>query len=247
MILFPAIDLKDGECVRLVKGDFNQSTTYNKNPVEQALAFQNLGFSWLHIVDLDGAVAGQPIHKKVIQDIRSQTSLNIQIGGGIRSLDTIEAWLSEGVNRVILGTAALKNPDLVKQACKEFPDRIAVGIDARDGYVATEGWAEKSEITTIELAQKFEDAGVRAIIFTDISRDGALVGPNIQATIDLANKTSIPVIASGGVSNINDLIELKKHMHVGIEGVISGKAIYENTLDPKQALEILASGDKQYA
>lgn len=238
MILFPAIDLKDGQVVRLLKGDLDKATVYGHQPGAQAKAFQDQGFSWLHVVDLNGAVDGKPVNRAAVEDILANTSNPVQLGGGIRTLEQIEAWLEAGVNRVILGTIALRDPDLVIQACKKFPGQIVVGIDARDGMVAVEGWVETGDVEVIELAKKFEGAGVAAIVFTDIGRDGALSGVNIPATVELAEAVNIPVIASGGLADLEGLKALVEAGCAGIEGVISGRALYEGTLDPAQALEI---------
>ena len=238
MILFPAIDLKDGQVVRLLKGDLDKATVYGHQPGAQAKAFQDQGFSWLHVVDLNGAVDGKPVNRAAVEDILANTSNPVQLGGGIRTLEQIEAWLEAGVNRVILGTIALRDPDLVIQACKKFPGQIVVGIDARDGMVAVEGWVETGDVEVIELAKKFEGAGVAAIVFTDIGRDGALSGVNVPATVELAEAVNIPVIASGGLADLEGLKALVEAGCAGIEGVISGRALYEGTLDPAQALEI---------
>jgi phosphoribosylformimino-5-aminoimidazole carboxamide ribotide isomerase len=239
MILFPAIDLKDGVCVRLYKGIMEQATIFNNDPLDQALQFQSMGFEWLHIVDLNGAFAGKPINAEIVKQICKETSIPVQLGGGIRSLETIEFWLSHGVKRVILGTVAVKDPSLVKEACKAFPNKIVVGIDAKEGFVATEGWADVSELQVIDLAKKFEDCGVSSIIYTDISRDGALTGVNIDSTVSLAKAVHIPIIASGGVSDLEDLRKLKEVEHYGIEGVISGRAIYDGRINPQDALDLL--------
>lgn len=238
LILFPAIDLKDGNCVRLYKGEMAQSTIFNNNPASQAKEFADAGFSWLHLVDLNGAFEGKPVNSDAIKSIRQAIDIPIQLGGGIRDMKTAEYWLNLGINRLILGTAAVKNPDFVKEACKKFPNKIAVGVDARGGMVATEGWAEQSDISAVDLCQHFQDAGVSAIIYTDIDRDGALQGVNVQATADLAEKISIPVVASGGVSGYDDIVNLRKVQHKGIIGVISGKALYENRLEATKALEL---------
>jgi phosphoribosylformimino-5-aminoimidazole carboxamide ribotide isomerase len=238
MILYPAIDLKGGHCVRLYQGDMNMTTVFNNSPSTQALMFQKEGAEWIHVVDLDGAFAGQPANVDAIRSIRQATNANIQLGGGIRSLETIESWLNEGISRVILGTVAVKNPQLVKDACKKFPGKIAVGIDSKEGFVATEGWAEKSDISSLQLAKKFEDAGVAAIIYTDISRDGAMKGPNIEETKNLARDIDIPVILSGGVSKLEDLKNVKAECPY-LNGVISGRAIYEKAFTVKQGIEAL--------
>lgn len=239
MILFPAIDLKDGQCVRLVQGDMDRATVFSDTPAEQAKVFESQGFEWLHLVDLNGAFEGKPVNGAAVEDILKTVSLPAQLGGGIRSLAQIEAWLDKGIARVILGTAALRDPDLVKEACKKWPGKIAVGIDARDGFVAVEGWAEVSDIQALDLAKQFEDAGVAAIIYTDIARDGAMQGMNVEGTAKLANSVTIPIIASGGVTNLDDLHALKAARAPGIVGVISGRAIYDGRLDPAQALALL--------
>ena len=238
MILFPAIDLKDGQCVRLEQGDMDRATIFNDNPAAQARAFAEQGFSHLHIVDLDGAFAGAPVNRAAVEAIVKASPARTQLGGGIRDMATIEAWLTAGIGRVILGTAALRDPDLVIAACKEFPDRIAVGIDARGGFVAVEGWAEASEMQVSELAARFEDAGVAALIYTDIDRDGLLKGVNVQATVALAQATSIPVIASGGLAGLDDVKALLPHAADGIVGAISGRALYDGRLDAAAALAI---------
>ena len=240
MILFPAIDLKDGACVRLLRGDMNKATTFNRDPGEQARQFQSQGFAWLHLVDLNGAFAGKPVNGESVSAILDAVSIPVQLGGGIRDLATIEDWLSRGVRRVILGTVAVRDPDLVKDACRLFPGRVAVGIDARGGKVAVEGWAEETEIEVFDLARQFEDAGVAAIIYTDIERDGAMQGLNVAATVRLAETIRIPVIASGGVTSIDDLKALQAAACPGIEGVISGRALYDGRLDPTEALRVLA-------
>lgn len=239
-ILFPAIDLKDGECVRLKLGLMDQATVYNEDPGAQAKAFENAGFQWLHVVDLNGAFEGKSVNGGAVDAILANTKNPVQLGGGIRTLNHIEHWLEKGIARVILGTIAVRNPELVRQACKEFPGKIAVGIDAKGGYVAVEGWAEASELGVIELAQKFEGAGVSAIIYTDIDRDGILTGINWQSTIDLAEAVSIPVIASGGLASIDDIHKLASPECAKLEGAITGRALYDGRLDAQQALEILA-------
>jgi phosphoribosylformimino-5-aminoimidazole carboxamide ribotide isomerase len=239
MILFPAIDLKGGACVRLLRGAMDQATVYNDDPAAQARAFAAAGFEWLHIVDLDGAVAGKAVNGAAVEAILRAVDLPVQLGGGIRDQAAIEAWLGRGVRRVILGTIALKNPDLVKRACRAFPGRIVLGIDARGGRVAVEGWAATSEISALELAQRFEDAGAAAIVYTDIERDGALAGVNIEATAALAAAIRTPVIASGGLASLEELTALKRRAASGIIGVISGRALYDGRLDPKAALALL--------
>ena len=238
LILFPAIDLKDGQCVRLYKGEMNQSKIFNDNPAAQAMSFESEGFSWLHLVDLNGAFAGESVNKDAILDIRKSISLPIQLGGGIRTMQNIAYWIEHGINRLILGTVALNNPDLVKQACKEFAGHIAVGVDARDSMVAVQGWAEQSNISAVELSKKFEDAGVSAIIYTDINRDGALSGVNIEQTVHLAQSISTPVIASGGLSSYDDITALRQAQKHGIIGAISGKALYEKHIVADKALAI---------
>ena len=239
MRLYPAIDLKSGQAVRLLRGEMDSATVFNSDPADQAIQFAKAGFDWIHVVDLDGAFAGGSRNGAAVKSILDAVELKIQLGGGIRKMADIEAWLEAGVSRVILGTVALKNPELVRAACRAHPQRIVVGIDARGGYVATEGWAEKSEITALDLAKRFEDAGVAAIIYTDIDRDGALQGANVQATADLARSCGLPIIASGGVSSLADLEALLAVAEAGIEGVISGRAIYDGRLDPGAALALL--------
>jgi phosphoribosylformimino-5-aminoimidazole carboxamide ribotide isomerase len=239
MILFPAIDLKDGQCVRLVHGLMDRATVFNDDPAAQARAFEEAGFTYIHLVDLNGAFEGRPVNADAVENILAAIKVPAQLGGGIRDLATIEMWLTKGVARVIIGTAAVKNPDLVIEACKKFPGRIAVGLDAKGGRVATEGWADVSDLTVLDMARRFEDAGVAAIIYTDIDRDGAMQGLNIDATVKLANEISIPVIASGGLSSIDDLKKLIDANCPGIEGAISGRALYDGRLDPKEVLALL--------
>jgi len=236
MILFPAIDLKDGRCVRLELGDMNAATVFNDDPADQAGTFAAQGFEWIHVVDLDGAFAGTPRNADAVRAIRAAVDVPVQLGGGIRDLATIEAWLSAGVTRVILGTAAVRNPELVREACRAFPGRVAVGIDAKGGYVAVEGWAETSELRAADLAQRFEDCGVAAIIFTDIDRDGILKGLNLDATLTLAAATSIPVIASGGLASMDDIDALAAPEAAILEGAITGRALYDGRIDPAAAL-----------
>ncbi len=236
MILYPAIDLKDGVCVRLLRGDMDKATVFPNAPAEQAAVFEKEGFSWLHIVDLNGAFEGKPVNAAAVKSILSQVKMQVQLGGGIRTLEMIDTWLNTGISRVILGTAALKNPVLVKEACRLFPSQIAVGIDAIDGKVAVSGWADVSNMQAIELAKRFEDVGVAAIIYTDINRDGAMQGANISETSALAESITTPVIASGGVSSINDIIAYKAAENSGIEGIIIGRALYDGTIKPKEAL-----------
>lgn len=239
MILFPAIDLKNGQCVRLKQGDMDQATIYNENPGAQAKAFEEQGFEYLHVVDLDGAFAGESRNGEAVEDILRSTKNPVQLGGGIRSLEQIEAWLTKGLSRVILGTIAVRDPSLVIEACKLFPGKIAVGIDARGGYVAVEGWAEASTLGVQELARKFEGAGVAAIIYTDIDRDGILTGINWDSTIALANSVSIPVIASGGLASLDDIRRMTQPDAARLEGAITGRALYDGRIDPAEALAIL--------
>lgn len=240
MILYPAIDLKDGNCVRLYKGDMGQSTVFNDNPAAQAQAFVDQGCEWLHLVDLNGAFAGEPVNAAAVETILSETTVPVQLGGGIRDMATIESWLSKGLARVILGTVAVENPDLVCEAARTFPDQIAVGLDARNGLIATRGWARETDINITDLARSFEYAGVAAIIYTDINRDGAMQGPNVVATAALANAVSIPVIASGGVSSLDDLRALK-NCGAPLDGAISGRALYDGAIDLSQALKVLTT------
>ena len=241
MILFPAIDLKDGVCVRLEQGDMARATVFHRDPAAQAQAFEAEGFEYLHVVDLDGAFAGKPMNVAAIERIIETTNIPLQLGGGIRDLATIEAWLGKGVTRVIIGTAAVRDPELVKSAARKFPGRVAVGLDARDGMVAVKGWAEMSELTALDLAQRFEDAGVAAIIYTDISRDGLLKGLNLEATIALAEKVSIPVIASGGLASIADVKALLEPRARKLAGAIAGRALYDGRLDAAAALQLIRS------
>ena len=239
MIFFPAIDLKNGQCVRLYKGEMNQSTVFGDNPSAQAKVFEKAGCEWIHVVDLDGAFEGIPVNEVAIDDILQEVSIPIELGGGIRDRATIEMWLEKGVRRVILGTAALKNPDLVRESCRAYPGRVAVGVDARAGKIAVEGWTERSEVTPLDLAKQFEDIGVAAIIYTDIDRDGVMKGPNVRATLKLACSINIPVIAAGGVSSMEDLERLKISGDGLLEGVISGRAIYDGHIDPREAATLL--------
>jgi phosphoribosylformimino-5-aminoimidazole carboxamide ribotide isomerase len=239
VILFPAIDLKAGQVVRLLQGAPQQATVYGSDPAAQAEAFAAAGFRWLHIVDLDGAFAGRPANAAAVEAILGRVSQPVQLGGGLRDLATIERWLALGVRRVILGTAAVRDPALVRAACKAHPGRIVVGVDARYGLVAVEGWAATSELTALELAQRFADAGVAALLFTDVGRDGALSGVNVDATAALARDSGLPVIASGGVAGLEDLRRLKSAAHKGIEGVVVGRALYEGRLDAAAALALL--------
>ncbi|WP_424928295.1 1-(5-phosphoribosyl)-5-[(5-phosphoribosylamino)methylideneamino]imidazole-4-carboxamide isomerase [Amaricoccus tamworthensis] len=239
MILYPAIDLKDGNCVRLLRGEMSEATVFGDDPAAQARAFEAAGCQWLHMVDLNGAFAGEPVNGAAVDAILGAISIPAQLGGGIRNRETVESWLEKGLARVILGTAALRDPDLVRECAKAHPGKIAVGIDARGGKVAVEGWAETSETMAVDLAKRFEDAGVAAIIYTDIERDGAMQGPNVAATADLANAVGIPVIASGGVSSMDDLRKLKES-GAPLDGAISGRALYEGALDPGEAAKFLA-------
>ncbi|MCY4231569.1 MAG: 1-(5-phosphoribosyl)-5-[(5-phosphoribosylamino)methylideneamino]imidazole-4-carboxamide isomerase [Alphaproteobacteria bacterium] len=240
MIVYPAIDLKDGSCVRLVQGDMGRVTVFNDDPTDQAGRFAAAGFAWLHLVDLNGALEGTPINAAAVEAVLAAVNLPVQLGGGIRDMATIEMWLSKGVRRVVLGTVALANPELVRSACRRFPGRIVVGIDARHGMVATRGWTETSETSALDLALRFEDAGVAAIVFTDIARDGALGGVNIDATVDLAWALTTPVIASGGVADHDDLRAIYAERASGIDGVICGRALYDGRIDPATALSIAA-------
>ena len=238
MILYPAIDLKDGNCVRLYKGEMEQATVFSDNPAAQAMDFVNAGCEWLHLVDLNGAFAGEPVNGAAVEAILAATNVPAQLGGGIRDMATIEGWLTKGLARVILGTVAVENPDLVREAAKAFPGQVAVGIDARNGRVATKGWATETDVMVTDLAKSFEDAGVAAIIYTDINRDGAMQGPNIEATAALARAVSIPVIASGGVSSLADLIALRD-CGANLNGAISGRALYDGAIDLAEALKAL--------
>ena len=238
MILYPAIDLKDGQAVRLLRGDMHKATVFNDDPAAQARAFVDAGCEWLHLVDLNGAFAGEPVNAPAVEAILAAANVPAQLGGGIRDMATIEGWLTKGLARVILGTVAVENPRLVRDAARAFPGQVAVGIDARGGRVATKGWAEDTDVDATDLAKSFEDAGVAAIIYTDINRDGAMQGPNIEATAALANAVSIPVIASGGVSSIDDLIALKS-CGAPLNGAISGRALYDGAIDLKTALQAL--------
>jgi len=244
MILFPAIDLKDGQCVRLLKGDMGAATVFNDDPAAQAAAFAAQGFEWLHIVDLNGAFAGRPVNGAAVRAILAASRLPAQLGGGIRDLATIEMWLEAGIARVILGTVAVRDPHLVRQACKRFAGRIAVAIDARGGRVAVEGWAEQSELSAPELARRFADAGVAALIYTDIDRDGRLEGLNIASTLTLARATAIPVIASGGLASLADIARLLEPDCAILAGAISGRALYDGRLDAGEALALVAAHRK---
>jgi phosphoribosylformimino-5-aminoimidazole carboxamide ribotide isomerase len=239
VILFPAIDLKDGLAVRLQQGDMGRATVFNYDPAAQAHAFETQGFRHLHVVDLDGAFAGKPMNVAAVERILETVGLCVQLGGGIRDMQTIDGWLDKGVNRVIIGTAAVRDPALVKDAAKKYPERIAVGLDARDGKVAVEGWAEQSELTALDIARRFEDAGVAAIVYTDVARDGMLQGINWDATIALAEAISIPVIASGGLASIEDIRVMTEPRAHKLEGAIAGRALYDGRLDPAEALRMI--------
>jgi phosphoribosylformimino-5-aminoimidazole carboxamide ribotide isomerase len=239
VILFPAIDLKGGEAVRLQQGDMSRATVFNRDPAEQARAFEALGFEWLHLVDLDGAFAGKPVNAAAVASILRAVKVPVQLGGGIRNLATIDAWLGEGIRRVIIGTAAVRDPELVKQAAIKYPGRIAVGIDARGGKVAISGWAESTHLEVAELARRFEDAGVSLIVHTDVERDGMLKGLNFEASISLAESTRIPIVASGGLASIDDV---RKLLHPGagkLAGAVAGRALYDGRLDAKAALKLI--------
>ena len=240
MILYPAIDLKDGACVRLLRGDMASAKVFNANPAAQAQAFADAGFTWLHVVDLNGAFAGRSVNGEAVKAIRASVDLRMQLGGGIRDRRAIDEWLALGINRVVLGTAALRDPDLVRRAAADHPGAIAVGIDARNGRAAIEGWAETTGISVIDLARRFEDCGVAALIYTDIARDGALAGVDIAGVANLARQVQVPVIASGGVSALADILALKPHEADGIAGIICGRALYDGRIDPRAALRLLS-------
>jgi phosphoribosylformimino-5-aminoimidazole carboxamide ribotide isomerase len=239
VILFPAIDLKDGQCVRLKLGDMAQATVFNDDPAAQAQSFEGQGFEYIHVVDLNGAFAGKPVNAPAVEAILAAVKVPVQLGGGIRDLATIEAWLGKGIYRVILGTVAVRDPALVREACRTFPGRVAVGIDAKGGKVAVEGWAQSSELSAIDLTQRFEDAGVAAIVYTDIDRDGVLKGLNLPATLELARATAIPVIASGGLAGIEDVEVLLRPEYRMLEGAITGRALYDGRLDAAAALALI--------
>jgi phosphoribosylformimino-5-aminoimidazole carboxamide ribotide isomerase len=239
VILFPAIDLKDGACVRLEQGDMARATVFHRDPAAQARAFAAQGFEYLHVVDLDGAFAGKPVNAAAVESILAATKMPLQLGGGIRDIATVAAWLEKGVSRVIIGTAAVRDPALVKDAAARFPGRIAVGLDARDNKVAVQGWAETSELTALDIARRFEDAGVAALIYTDISRDGLLTGLNLDATIALADAVSIPVIASGGLASLDDVHSLLQPRARKLAGAIAGRALYDGRLDAAAALALI--------
>jgi phosphoribosylformimino-5-aminoimidazole carboxamide ribotide isomerase len=239
VILFPAIDLKNGQCVRLEQGDMARATVFNLDPAAQAKSFAAQGFEYLHVVDLDGAFAGKPMNAQAVETMLKAVTVPLQLGGGIRDLATVEAWLAKGVARVIIGTAAVRDPELVKNAARKFPGQVAVGLDARDGKVAVEGWAETSQVTALEIAHRFEDAGVAAIIFTDIARDGLLKGLNLDATIGLADRISIPVVASGGLASIEDIRAMLMPRAKKLAGAIAGRALYDGRLDAAAALALI--------
>jgi phosphoribosylformimino-5-aminoimidazole carboxamide ribotide isomerase len=239
VILFPAIDLKDGACVRLLRGEMTAATTFNPDPADQARRFVNAGCEWLHVVDLDGAFAGKAVNATAVAAILDAAKVPVQLGGGIRDEASIERWLESGIARVILGTIALRQPELVKTACRRWPGKIVVGIDARNGFVAVEGWAKTSSVKALDLALMFEQAGVAAIVYTDISRDGAMNGPNIEATVDIAFQLTTPIIVSGGVSSLDDLKAVKEHEKAGIAGVICGRALYDGRIELSQAVKVL--------
>lgn len=241
MILYPAIDLKEGRCVRLVQGEMESATVFNDDPAAQARAFERQGFEYLHVVDLDGAFAGKPMNARAVEAILESVAMPVQLGGGVRDMKTLEGWLGKGVSRVIIGTAALRDPDFVREAAARHPGKVAVGIDARDGYVAVEGWARASSVTATDLARRFEDAGVAAIIYTDIARDGALQGLNLEATLALADCVEIPVIASGGLASLADVERLLKPDCKRLNGAISGRALYDGRLDAVKALRLIAA------
>lgn len=241
MILFPAIDLKNGEAVRLQQGDMARATVFNSNPAKQAKLFEEQGFGWLHLVDLDGAFAGKPVNALAVAQILKTVKMPVQLGGGIRNMKTVEAWLSEGISRVIIGTAAVREPAFVKEAARKYPGKIAIGIDARGGKVAIHGWAEETQLEAVEVAKLFEGAGVAALIYTDVERDGMLQGLNLDSTIALAEAVSIPVIASGGFASINDVRALLEPKAKKLAGAIAGRALYDGRIDPKEALALLKS------
>ena len=239
MILYPAIDLKEGRCVRLLHGEMDSATIFNDDPAAQAKTFEDQGFDYLHVVDLDGAFAGKPMNARAVEAILESVSMPVQLGGGVRDMKTLEGWLGKGVSRVIIGTAALKDPDFVREAARLHSSKVAVGVDAREGYVAVEGWARTSSVSAVELARRFEDAGVAAIIYTDIARDGALKGLNLEATLALAECVNIPVIASGGLASLADVKRLLEPDCKRLNGAISGRALYDGRLDPVEALRLI--------
>ena len=242
MILYPAIDLKGGQCVRLKLGDMAQATVFNDDPAAQAAIFERQGFGYLHVVDLDGAFAGKPMNAQAVDRILGAVRMPVQLGGGIRDMRTLEAWLGKGVARAIIGTAAVRDPAFVREAARKHPGKVAVGIDARDGFVAVEGWAERSELSATELGRRFEDAGVAAIIYTDIARDGVLAGLNIEATLALADAVAIPVIASGGLASLDDVKRLLQPDCAKLAGAITGRALYDGRLDAAEALALISAG-----
>ena len=241
MILFPAIDIKDGACVRLEQGDMGRATVFQRDPAAQARAFASLGFQYLHVVDLDGAFAGKPVNRAAVEQVIAATKVPLQLGGGIRNLGTIESWLQRGVTRVIIGTAAVRDPTLVRQAARLYPGRVAVALDARDGRVAVKGWAEALELSAFELARQFEDSGIAALIYTDVSRDGMLAGLNLDAAIALSEAVKVPVIASGGLASIADVVALTQPRARKLAGAIAGRALYDGRLDPAEALRLIRS------
>jgi phosphoribosylformimino-5-aminoimidazole carboxamide ribotide isomerase len=247
VIIFPAIDLKNGECVRLVRGDMAQATVFNDDPAAQARAFENHGFDHLHVVDLDGAFAGKPMNALAVEKILGAVKMSVQLGGGIRDMKTVSGWLEKGVARVIIGTAAVRDPDFVREAARLYPQRIAVGIDARDGRVAVDGWAKTSDVSALELGRRFEDAGVAAIIYTDIARDGVLKGLNIEATLALAEAVSIPVIASGGLASIDDVRRLLAPDCARLAGAVAGRALYDGRLNPAEAIAMIEAAGSAHA
>jgi phosphoribosylformimino-5-aminoimidazole carboxamide ribotide isomerase len=247
LILFPAIDLKNGECVRLLYGEMDKATVFNTDPAAQAATFERQGFTYLHVVDLDGAFAGKPMNAAAVDSILARVKMPVQLGGGIRDLRTVEGWLDKGIARVIIGTAAVRDPDFVREAAQRFPGKVAVGIDARGGKVAVAGWAEATEMDVIDLGRRFEDAGVAAIIYTDISRDGALKGLNVESTLALANAISIPVIASGGLASLADVERLLEPDCAKLEGAITGRALYDGRLDPQAALALVNRAETSLA
>jgi phosphoribosylformimino-5-aminoimidazole carboxamide ribotide isomerase len=247
VIIFPAIDLKNGECVRLVRGDMTQATVFNDDPAAQARAFENHGFSHLHVVDLDGAFAGKPMNALAVEKILGAVKMSIQLGGGIRDMKTVSGWLEKGVARVIIGTAAVRDPDFVREAARLYPNRIAVGVDARDGRVAVDGWAKTSDVSALDLGRRFEDVGVAAVIYTDIARDGALKGLNLEATVTLAEALSIPVIASGGLASIDDVRRLLAPGCARLAGAVAGRALYDGRLNPAEAIAMIEAARNAHA
>jgi len=243
VILFPAIDLKGGQCVRLIRGDMTQATVFNADPAAQARIFEERGFAWLHLVDLDGAFAGQPVNAAAVERILASVAMKVQLGGGVRDMKTVSGWLDKGVQRVIIGTAAVEDPAFVREASRLFPGRIAVGIDAREGRVAVDGWARTSDVSAADLGRRFEDAGVAALIYTDISRDGVLQGLNVAATVALAEAVAVPVIASGGLASIEDVRRLLAPDCARLAGAITGRALYDGRLDPREALALIRAAE----